>query len=52
MPTKNDKIEKLFIINDLKFGPGGDDSFLPVCSVSCTVHYQLFINNDLLQFSP
>ena len=23
MPTKNDKIEKLFIINDLKFGPGG-----------------------------
>ena len=22
----------------------GDDSFLPVCSVSCTVHLQLFTN--------
>ena len=26
----------------------GDDSFLPVCSVSCTVHLQLFTNyNDI-----
>ena len=25
----------------------GDDSFLPVCSVSCTVHLQLFTNNVL-----
>ena len=26
----------------------GDDSSLPVCSVSCTVHLQLFTNNDIL----
>jgi len=26
----------------------GDDSSLPVCSVSCTVHLQLFTNIDIL----
>ena len=29
---------------------GGDDSSLPVCSVSCTVHLQLYI--DILQVRP
>ena len=28
--------------------PRGDDSSLPVCSVSFTVHLQLFTNNDIL----
>ena len=30
----------------------GDDSSLPVCSVSCTVHLQLFTNIDILQVRP
>ena len=29
-----------------------DDSSLPVCSVSCTVHLQLFTNNDILLVRP
>ena len=27
----------------------GDDIFLPVCSVSCTIHLQLFTNYDILK---
>ena len=30
----------------------GDDSSLPVCSVSCTVHLQLFTNIDILWVRP
>ena len=30
----------------------GDDSSLPVCSVSCTVHVQLFTNIDILYVRP
>ena len=30
----------------------GDDSFLPVCSVSCTVYLQLFTNIDVLYVRP
>ena len=30
----------------------GDDSSLPVCSVSCTVHLHLFTNNGILQVRP
>ena len=30
----------------------GDDSFLPVCSVSWTVTLQLLTNNDMLQVRP
>ena len=30
----------------------GDDSSLPVCSASCTVHLQLFTNIDILKARP
>ena len=30
----------------------GDDSSLPVCSVSCTVHLQLFTYIDILYVRP
>ena len=33
---------------DLKVSSRGDDSSLPVCSVSCTVQLQLFTNIDIL----
>ena len=38
------------LFNDtlLNFGLWGDDSSLPVCSVSCTVHLQLFTNIYIL----
>ena len=39
---------KMFLkIKSLSVAARGDDSSLPVCSVSCTVHLQVFTNIDI-----
>ena len=48
--SENNPIQKMNCVVNTPYNgwPRGDDSSLPVCLVSCTVHLQLFTNIDIL----